>query len=187
MQSLPEVAPDRIGCTGASGGGTQTFALTAIDPRIKVAAPVNMISSRMQGGCLCENAPILRLANSNMEVGALMAPRPMLMVSASGDWTRETPRVEYPAIREVFGLYDAENRVKNVHVDAGHNYNKTSREAMYRFMGRWLLNEPGWEDYTEPDYELPTKEELRIFPDETKASKPDQGIIDRLVASIGAK
>ncbi len=187
LQSLPDVIPDRIGCTGASGGGTQTFALTAVDPRIKVSAPVNMISSRMQGGCLCENAPILRLSNSNMMVGALMAPRPMLMVSASGDWTRETPRVEYPAIRSVYALYDAEDHVKNVHVNAGHNYNKTSREAMYRFMGRWLLNEPGWEDYTEPHYELPTKEELRLFPDETKASEADRGIIDGLVASIDAK
>ena len=187
LQSLPDVIADRIGCTGASGGGTQTFALTAVDPRIKVSAPVNMISSRMQGGCLCENAPILRLNNSNMMVGALMAPRPMLMVSATGDWTRETPRVEYPAIRSIFALYDAEDRVKNVHVNASHNYNKTSREAMYRFMGRWLLNEPGWENYTEPPYELPTKAELRLFSDETKASEADQGIIDSLKISIGAK
>ena len=95
---------ERIGCTGASGGGTQTFALTAVDDRIKVAVPVNMISSTMQGGCLCENAPILRLDNSNMEVGALAAPRPMLMVSATGDWTRETPRVEYPAIKSIYAL-----------------------------------------------------------------------------------
>ncbi len=187
LQSLPEVAPDRIGCTGASGGGTQTFALTAIDPRIKVSAPVNMISSRMQGGCLCENAPILRLANSNMEVGALMAPRPMLMVSATGDWTRETPRVEYPAIRSIFALYDAEDRVKNVHVDAGHNYNKESREAMYRFMGRWLLNEPGWEDFTEPEYPLETKEALRLYPDGQGADGPNQAIIEQVRSGIEAK
>ena len=57
LQSLPEVDKDRIGCTGASGGGTQTFALSAIDPRIKVCAPVNMISHTMQGGCLCGKRP----------------------------------------------------------------------------------------------------------------------------------
>ena len=187
LQSLPEVAPDRIGCTGASGGGTQTFALTAIDPRIKVSAPVNMISSSMQGGCLCENAPILRLDNSNMEVGALMAPRPMLMVSATGDWTRETPRVEYPAIKSIFALYDAEDRIKNVHVDAGHNYNKDSREAMYRFMGRWLLNEPGWEDFTEPEYPLDAKEALRIYPDGLGVDVPNQEIIDQVRKGIEAK
>ncbi len=187
LQSLPEVAPDRIGCTGASGGGTQTFALTAIDPRIKVSAPVNMISSRMQGGCLCENAPILRLNNSNMEVGALMAPRPMLMVSATGDWTRETPRVEYPAIKSIFALYDAEDRIKNVHIDAPHNYNKDSREAMYRFMGRWLLNEPGWEDFTEPEYPLEAQEALRLYPDGQGADAPDQEIIEQVRSRIEAK
>lgn len=187
LQTLPEVMPDRIGCTGASGGGTQTFALTAIDPRIQASAPVNMISSRMQGGCLCENAPILRFFNSNMEVGALMAPKPLLMVSATGDWTRETPRVEYPAIKSIYALYGAEDRVKNVHVDADHNYNKDSREAMYRFMGRWLLNEPGWENYTEPAFTVEPKEALRLFPDETKATEANQEIIQQLIGSIGAK
>jgi len=187
LQSLPEVAPDRIGCTGASGGGTQTFALTAIDPRIKVSAPVNMISSQMQGGCLCENAPILRMANSNMEIGALMAPRPMLMVSATGDWTRETPRVEYPAIRSIFALYDAEDRIENVHVDAPHNYNKDSREAMYRFMGRWLLNEPGYENFTEPPYTVDPVEALRVFPNKERNPAEGEAIVARVIASIGEK
>lgn len=187
LQTLPEVMPDRIGCTGASGGGTQTFALTAIDSRIQASAPVNMISSRMQGGCLCENAPILRMTNSNMEIGALMAPKPLLMVSASGDWTRETPRVEYPALKSIYALYDAEDRIKNVHVTADHNYNKDSREAMYRFMGRWLLNEPGWESYVEPPFTVEPKEALRLFPDETKATKANQEIINSLIKSIGAK
>ena len=187
LQTLPDVMPDRIGCTGASGGGTQTFALTAIDPRIQASAPVNMISSRMQGGCVCENAPILRLSNSNMEIGALMAPKPLLLVSATGDWTRETPRVEFPAIRSIYALYDAEDHIQNVHVDADHNYNQDSREAMYRFMGRWLLNEPGWEAYTEPAFTVESKEALRIFPDETMAKEPNQEIISSLIASIGAK
>lgn len=187
IQSLPEVDPNRIGCTGASGGGTQTFALTAIDPRIKVSAPVNMISSRMQGGCLCENAPILRMSNSNMEIGALMAPRPMLMVSATGDWTRETPRVEYPAIRSIFALYGAEDRVKSVQVKADHNYNQDSREAMYRFMGRWLLNEPGWEDFKEPPYTMEPVEALRVFPDKERNPAEGEAIVKHVIASIGAK
>ena len=164
IASLPAVDPERLGCTGASGGGTQTFSLEGIDPRIKVGAPVNMISSRMQGGCLCENAPILRLENSNMEVGALMAPRPMLMVSATGDWTRETPRVEYPAIRSIYTLYSAQDHVKSVQIDAGHNYNQASREAMYRFFAKWLLGRNDCEDFTEPPYVIEPAENLRVFP-----------------------
>lgn len=187
LQSLPEVMPDRIGCTGASGGGTQTFALVAIDPRIQVAAPVNMISSRMQGGCLCENAPILRMGNSNLEIGALMAPKPLLMISATGDWTRETPRVEYPALKSIYALYDAEDRIKNVHVTADHNYNKDSREAMYRFMGRWLLNAPGYEEFKEPAFTVEPKEALRLFPEENPTKEANQAIISSLITSIGAK
>ncbi|MGE8302715.1 MAG: alpha/beta hydrolase family protein, partial [Sphingobacterium paramultivorum] len=38
--SLPEVDPERIGATGASGGGNQTMWLAAMDPRIKAAVPV---------------------------------------------------------------------------------------------------------------------------------------------------
>ncbi len=165
LESLPDVDAMRLACTGASGGGTQTFALTAVDARIKVAAPVNMISSRMQGGCLCENAPILRLDNSNMEIGALAAPRPLLMVSASGDWTRETPRVEYPAIQSIYALYGAAAQVENVHIDAGHNYNRDSREAMYRFFGKWLFGRDDMAEYVEPPYSLERDEDMRLFPD----------------------
>ena len=92
LTSLPYVDGDRIGATGASGGGTQTFLLAAVDDRIKVAAPVNMISLHMQGGCLCENEPGLRLDTNNVELAAAIAPRPLLMVSATGDWTKETLR-----------------------------------------------------------------------------------------------
>ena len=106
---LPGVAagrePAAIGATGASGGGTQTFLLTAVDDRVAFSAPVNMVSAIMQGGCVCENAPDLRLDTFNVEIGAMMAPRPMLMVSATGDWTRNTPREEYPAVRAIYELY----------------------------------------------------------------------------------
>ncbi len=164
--SLPEVDPERIGCTGASGGGTQTFALSAIDPRVKVSAPVNMISSVMQGGCGCENAPLIRLENSNMEIGALAAPRPLLMVSATGDWTKNTPQVEFPAVRGVYALYGAEDNVENVHLDFGHNYNQPSREAVYRFFGKHLIGGRDWSDFTEPAHVKEPDEALRVFPGE---------------------
>lgn len=186
---LPEVDKNRIGCTGASGGGTQTFALMAVEPRIKVAAPVNMISSTMQGGCLCENAPIIRMEHSNMEIGAMMAPRPLLMVSATGDWTRETPRVEFPAIRSIYKLYGAEDRVQNVHIDAGHNYNKASREAMYRFFGKWLLDGDQWETYTEPAFTVEPDDKLRVFPDGKLPDRlpTDDELIEQIIAATRAK
>ena len=182
LSELPDVDPERIAATGASGGGTQTFSLMAVDPRIKVAAPVNMISSTMQGGCPCENAPLLRLNNSNMEIGALMAPKPLLMVSATGDWTRETPRVEYPAIRSIYALYGADDRVKNVHIDAGHNYNQASREAVYEFFGKFVLNdEAKYRGFKEPAFTVDDESALHVFPDALPAGAATS---DEIIATV---
>ena len=142
LSSLPDVDSQRIAVTGASGGGTQTFLLTAVDERVGVAAPVNMISHFMQGGDICENAPNLRIDTDNVEIGAVAAPRPLLMVSATGDWTCDVPRVEYPAIRAIFGLFDEPARVTCVQIPAQHNYNRLSREAVYEFFARWLRKDP---------------------------------------------
>ena len=142
LTSLSDVDPNRIGVTGASGGGTQTFFLMAVDDRVKAAAPVNMISATSQGG-VCENAANLRAGwtdFSNMVVGALMAPRPLLLVSASGDWTTATPKEVFPAIQSIYRLLGAETGVENVHLDYPHNYNKDSREAVYKFFNARLLN-----------------------------------------------
>ena len=142
LQGLPYVKKDAIGATGASGGGTQTFLVAAVDDRIAVSAPVNMISLHMQGGCLCENLPGLRLDANNVELAGAIAPRPLLMVSATGDWTNETMKLEYPAMRTIYGLFGAGDRVHGVQFDAPHNYNKDSREAVYAWMARWLQSAP---------------------------------------------
>ena len=163
LETLPDVDTDRIGCTGASGGGTQTFMLTAVDDRIKVSAPVNMISAHMQGGCLCENAPNLRLDVSNIEIGALMAPKPLLLVSATGDWTKDTPKVEYPAIRSIYAHFDAEDKIHQVQIDADHNYNKDSREAVYAWFGKWFLGEEDATKFKEVPFEVESDEALLVF------------------------
>jgi dienelactone hydrolase len=142
LESLPFVQRDKIGATGASGGGTQVFLLASVDQRVAVAAPVNMISLHMQGGCLCENQPGLRLDTNNVEIAATIAPRPLLMVSATGDWTANTLEREYPAVRALYALMGAPGKVHAVRFDAPHNYNRESREAVYAWMARWLQNAP---------------------------------------------
>jgi hypothetical protein len=139
LTSLPDVDPTRIGCTGASGGGTQTFLLTALDPRVAVAAPVVMVSDSFQGGCSCENAAGLRLGTDNVEFAALAAPRPLILIGATGDWTAKTMSRAFPAIRGVYSLIGSLDRVEAAVFDFPHNYNQTSRNAVYAFLGRWLL------------------------------------------------
>src|SRR5206468_4262871 len=79
LLSLPDVDPKRIGVTGASGGGTQTFILCAIDDRPAAAFPAVMVSTAMQGGCVCENCSYLRQDTGNVELAALFAPKPLGM------------------------------------------------------------------------------------------------------------
>ena len=145
ISSLPDVDRKRIVATGASGGGTQTFLLAAVDGRIQAAAPVNMISDEMQGG-ICENAANLRVGGrndtSNMVIGALIAPRPLLMVSAN-DWTHNTRRVEFPAIQSIYKLFGAGQNVETASVNEVHNYNKESREAVYTFLDTRILGATG--------------------------------------------
>lgn len=141
LESLAGVNPHMIGATGASGGATQTLLVSAVDDRIQFSAPANMVSLIMQGGGLCENAPNLRLDTNNAEIAAMMAPRPMLMTAATGDWTRNMLREEYPAVRRIYDLYGKGEDVETLLLDAPHNYNQPNREAMYAFFGKHVLGE----------------------------------------------
>ncbi|MFO1512412.1 MAG: acetylxylan esterase, partial [Verrucomicrobiota bacterium] len=165
LASLPEVDRKRLACTGESGGGTQTFILGAIDDRLAVQSPVVMVSHTMQGGCVCENAPGLRVEYSNLEIAAAAAPRPQLLVAATGDWTKTTMEVEGPAVQNVYRLFGLPEHLRFVRFDFGHNYNQTSREAVYAWFGQWLLKHPEPELLKEQACHKESDADLRVFPD----------------------
>lgn len=191
ISTLPDVDPARIGCTGASGGGTQTFLLTALDDRIKVAAPVVMVGEGFQGGCVCENAAGLRHGTDNVEFAALAAPRPMILVGATGDWTKNTmPRV-FPAIRGAYSLTGPMDRLEAVVFDYPHNYNQTSRNAVYAFMGRHLLGIEDAESTREKDQTIEEAEVLLTFdkdpaPDRKTPEELEDALIQTLDKQIEA-
>lgn len=143
LVSLPYVDKNRIGITGESGGGTQTFILAALDNRIKVSVPVVMVSGHFFGGCACESGmPIHKRPThqtSNLEIAALFAPKPLLLISDGDDWTKHTPEFEYPFVKRIYGFYGGENRVENVHFPTEkHDYGVSKRMAAYPFLAKHL-------------------------------------------------
>jgi dienelactone hydrolase len=138
LTSLPDVDPERIAVTGGSGGGTQTFLLCAVDDRPALAVPAVMVSTAMQGGCICENASHLRVDAGNVHFAALAAPRPLFLTGAN-DWTLEIERDGLPELRHVYALLGAPEAVDGkCFPDFPHNYNHVSRAMMYAWVARWL-------------------------------------------------
>jgi dienelactone hydrolase len=163
LRSLPDVDPDRIACTGASGGGTQTFLLTAVDDRVHLSAPVCMVSTGFQGGCECENSPSLRIDTDNVEIAAAAAPRPLFLVGATGDWTKEIVEKGFPEIQATYRLLDHPERTGVARFDAGHNYNQQSREAVYGWSVRWLLGRTDGQPVHEAPFTVESEATLSCY------------------------
>lgn len=168
VSALPDVDSKRLAVTGASGGGTQTFILGAIDPRPAVVFPACMVGTAMQGGCTCENAAHLRVNTGNVEIAALFAPKP-LGLSAADDWTKEMTTKGFPELQKLYALLGSpENVTLTSLTHFGHNYNYVSRGAMYNWFNRHLrlgLDEP----VVEQDYRPLTIEEMTVWDQEHPA------------------
>ena len=138
LSSLEDVDTKRLGVTGCSGGGTQTILTGAVDPRPIVSFPQGMVSTAMQGGCVCENCSLLRVGCGNVELAALFAPRPQAMTSAN-DWTKEMRTKGFPELQQLYTMLGNKNNVDMRDMTHfNHNYNYVTRAYMYEWMNRHL-------------------------------------------------
>ncbi|MDB6007111.1 MAG: Acetyl xylan esterase [Prosthecobacter sp.] len=170
LLSLPEVDPERTAITGASGGGTQTMLLAAIDDRIKLSFPCVMVSTAMQGGCTCENTSLLRINTGNVEFAGLFAPKPQGMNTAN-DWTKEFATKGFPDLQKLYATFGKKDNVfllRGEHFQ--HNYNGVTRSAFYTFLNKHF--HLGHEaPVIEKDYEPLTREQLTVWDDKHPAPK----------------
>lgn len=157
-----DVDPKRLAITGGSGGATQTLMLMMTDDRLAAAAPVCMVSTGFQGDCTCEQAALGKIGTDTVEFCAAFAPKPLIVVGATGDWTKEIIEKGGPEIRATYRLMDAEDNVRVVRFDAPHNYNRKSREAVYEFFNRtFRLGHK--EPIAEPAFEPIAPAKLEVF------------------------
>ena len=172
LQGLDDVDPERIAVTGASGGGTQTFAISALDPRVKVSMPAVMISTAMQGGCTCENSTFMRVTDGNIAFAALFAPKP-LGLTAANDWTKEMATKGFPELKKTYEILGAPDKIMlHDRTEFGHNYNLPSRQAMYRWFNEHLDLGSRKPDVEQP-YKRLTEKDLTVWDD--KHPKPKGG------------
>ena len=170
LLSRPEVDSSRIACTGNSGGGTHTSYISALEDRIHVAAPSCYLTGwgRLLDTIGPQDAeqvllPWIGAGMDHADFAIAFAPRPFLMLSAVRDFfsivgARET----FAEAREIYGVFDAKDKIAMAEVDRGHGYHEPNRIAAYKWFARWLKNETY--EGGEPEVEVLPFEELACTP-----------------------
>jgi dienelactone hydrolase len=150
LVSRPDVDAERIGCTGCSGGGTLTTYISALDSRIKVAAPacyMNSFSVLFSGPVGDSEQSLPNFLSSGLDQTdyvELFAPKPWLIASTLEDFfTPEGARQVYEEARGWYGIYNAEEKVQWVVGPGEHGTPLPVREAIYAWMIRWLKDGQG--------------------------------------------
>jgi len=176
LSSRPEVDPEKLGVTGISGGGSQSWYIGAVDSRVKAVAPVcgastlkaQITSRTIDGHCDCM-MPINTYSQDFSDIGALIAPRPLLICQADRDGLNvvESVRELYQRTGKIYKLYDAGDNISMIETPGGHSYHKLSREGIFTFFIKHLMGkkvspeEAG--DIDESEKSMLSEEDLQVY------------------------
>ena len=149
-----ETDTSRVGVTGCSGGGTQATQVTALDPRVTMAAPDCYITNWL---CNLENElpadaeqnPPRALEFGLDEADLLLAyaPRPTLILAEENCYFdlrgAQQAHADMKKIHTLLGSPDSAE-ISVGHLD--HGFHKHAREAMYRFFIKHAGREVEWQE-----------------------------------------
>lgn len=174
LMTRPEVDGSRLGVTGASGGGNQTMYAGAFDERLKAVVPVCSVGTyRVYLGtacCVCEVVPGGQRITEEGELLGMVAPRSLLVITASKDAIQFSPgeaRKSIDAARPIFTLLGAPDRLRHHVFESGHDYSQPMRELMYGWM-TGSLKGGSFEPIPEPASVIETVEDLACYPPGTR-------------------
>ncbi|QNL52258.1 DUF4974 domain-containing protein [Olivibacter sp. SDN3] len=138
LLALKEADTTRVGICGGSGGGSHSVLMTALDSRIKLSIPVVSLSSYFYGGCPCESGMPIHLCaggTNNVELAAMAAPNPQLVISDGSDWTAHMPEHDFPYLQQIYSYYGKQGSIENVHLpQEGHDFGFSKRKPVYDFL-----------------------------------------------------
>jgi hypothetical protein len=170
LSTRPEVDTNRFGITGHSGGGAYSWAVTALDDRIKVAAPLagmadlhaHVVEGIMDSHCDC-NFPINYYRWDFPQIAALAAPRPLLIGGTDRDglFNLENTLRIHDKVRRLYQLHKATDKLGLILAPGGHDETPELQLAVLRWFNRHLKGEEKPIEMAVKKFFTP--EQLRVF------------------------
>lgn len=190
--SRPEVDPEKLGVTGASGGGNQSMYAGAYDTRLKAVVPVCSVGNYKAylgaACCMCEVVPGALQFTEEDAILAAVAPRALKVISASRDARQFSPGEAARSIgsaRSLFSVLGRGNAIEHQVFESGHDYSKPMRESMVGFMKQHLLGQGMGQPVPEADFVAEPRESLRCFAEGARPS--DWKTLPHYAAKLGTQ
>ncbi|MDQ5980319.1 MAG: hypothetical protein QG602_3295 [Verrucomicrobiota bacterium] len=182
LEAMPNVDRERIGVAGASGGGLQTEMLVALDSRPRAASIIGFTCEFRTllypdpPHCDCNHFPGLLRDADHPQISALRFPIPMQFVTMN-DWTVDFRTKNFPSIKALYESAGAGDRVAVEYFPSSHAFERPKREAVYRWLARWLQPPGGTAEVAEPETTTFTLERLLALRAEVETGMGFGGVL----------